>query len=148
LKEREGSATPKGMRERLAEHRKNPACSGCHQLMDPVGFALENYDGVGRWRAVEAPDSKLTVDASGMLPNGLKFEGVDGLEKAILARPEMFVGTLTEKLLTYGLGRGVEAGDAPAVRKILREAAPKKFSFSSIILGIVQSAPFQMRRAS
>jgi len=146
LKENAAAGKPRSIRERLSEHRKNPACSGCHQLMDPVGFALENYDGVGRWREVEVPDSNLAVDSAGALPNGARFDGVAGLEDAILARPEMFVTTLTEKLLTYALGRGIETSDAPAVRQILRQAAPVKFTFSSIILGIVQSPPFGMRR--
>jgi hypothetical protein len=132
------------VRERLAEHRKNPACSGCHQLMDPVGFALENYDAVGRWRTLE--DSK-PIDASGGLPDGSRLAGVTGLEQALLSRPEVFAGTLTEKLLTYALGRGVEPYDAPAVRRILREARAKDFRFSSLVLGIANSTPFQMRRS-
>lgn len=148
LAENSGAASARSIRERLSEHRKNPACSGCHQLMDPVGFALENYDAIGRWREQEVPDSKLAVDAAGALPDGSRFTGIDGLERAILARPEMFLGTLTEKLLVYALGRGVESSDAPYVRKILREAAGQNYKFSSIILGIVQSAPFQMRRSS
>ncbi len=144
LKERSGPSAVRSMRERMAEHRDNPACSGCHQLMDPVGFSLENYDAVGRWRASE--DGK-PVDASGGLPDGSKFEGVAGLEKALLARPEVFAGTLTEKLLTYAVGRGVEAYDAPAVRGVVRGARVKDFKFSSFILGIVNSTPFQMRRS-
>ncbi|HYI92975.1 MAG TPA: DUF1592 domain-containing protein [Bryobacteraceae bacterium] len=132
------------IRERMAEHRKNPACSGCHQLMDPVGFSLENYDAVGRWRTVE--DGK-PIDVAGSLPDGSKFEGATGLQKALLSRPENFATTLTEKLLTYGLGRGVEYYDSPAVRKIVRDARTSNFRFSSFILGIVNSAPFQMRRS-
>jgi hypothetical protein len=131
------------MRERLAAHRDNPACSGCHQLMDPVGFALENYDAVGKWRTAE---EGIPVDVEGGLPDGSKFRGVDGLQAALLKRPEMFVGTVTEKLLTYALGRGIEYYDAPAIRKIVREAGGKNFQFSSIILGIAGSTPFQMRR--
>src|SRR6266705_1737729 len=106
------------MRERMAEHRANPACSGCHQLMDPVGFSLENYDAVGRWRTVEG---STAIDATGGLPDGSKFEGVAGLQQALLRRPELFVTRFTEKLLTYALGRGVEYYDAPAVRRIVRE---------------------------
>ena len=132
------------VRERLIEHRSNPACSGCHSLMDPVGFALENYDAVGRWR--ESEDDQ-PIDASGNFPGGARFEGVSGLEKALLDRPEMFVGTLLEKLLTYSLGRVVEYYDAPAVRKIVRDARPEGFRFSSLILGIAKSKPFQMRRS-
>ncbi|MBS1834680.1 MAG: DUF1592 domain-containing protein [Acidobacteria bacterium] len=131
------------MRERISEHRKNPACSGCHNLIDPVGFTLENYDGVGRWRTTE--DAR-PIDATGGLPDGSKFEGVAGLQQAILARPELFVQTFTEKLLTYGLGRGVEYYDQPAVRKIARGAKQDNYRFSSFILGIVHSTPFQMRR--
>jgi uncharacterized protein DUF1585/uncharacterized protein DUF1588 len=132
------------MRQRLAAHRDNPACSGCHQLMDPVGFSLENYDAVGRWRTVE---QATPIDASGGLPDGSKFEGVGGLQQALLSRPEIFVTTFTDKLLTYALGRGVEYYDAPAVRGVVREARAKDFRFSSVILGIVSSTPFQMRRS-
>ena len=132
------------MRERMAEHRANPACAGCHKLMDPAGFSLENYDAVGRWR--EAAGGK-PIDASGGLPDGSKFEGVAGLEQALLSRPEVFAGTFTEKLLTYALGRGVESYDAPAVRKIVQQARTEDFRFSSFILGIARSAPFQMRRS-
>jgi hypothetical protein len=130
------------VRERLAEHRQNPACSGCHNLMDPVGLSLENFDAVGRWRTSEQGKS---IDASGGLPDGSKFERVSGLERGLLRHPEMFVGTFAEKLFTYALGRGVEYYDAPAVRKIIRDAQAKDFRFSSLILGIVNSAPFQMR---
>jgi hypothetical protein len=130
------------MRERMAEHRSNPACSGCHKLMDPVGFSLENYDAVGRWRTAE---ENKPIDASGGLPDGSKFEGVSGLEQAVLSRPEVFATTFTDKLLTYALGRGVEYYDAPAVRRIVREARAKNFRFSSFIMGIVSSTPFQMR---
>jgi hypothetical protein len=128
----------------MAEHRKNPACSGCHQLMDPVGFSLENYDAVGRWRNV---DGGKPIDVAGSLPDGSKFEGASGLQQALLSRPENFATTLTEKLLTYSLGRGVEHYDAPAIRKIVRDSREKDFRFSSFILGIVNSPPFQMRRS-
>ena len=130
------------VRERLLEHRANPACSGCHNLMDPVGFSLENYDAVGRWRGSEGDQP---IDAAGSLPGGESFVGIGGLEKAILDRPELFVGTLAEKLLTYSLGRVVEHLDAPAVRKIVRDARSEDFRFSSLILGITKSLPFQMR---
>jgi len=143
LKERAGVGQSASMRERMAEHRANPACSGCHQLMDPVGFSMENYDAVGRWRAT---DEGRRVDASGGLPDGSKFEGVRGLQAAVLARPELFVTTLSEKLLTYSIGRGVEDYDAPAIRKVVRDAEVKDYRFSSLILGIVNSTPFQMRR--
>ena len=133
------------MRERLAEHRDNPACSGCHQLMDPVGFSLENYDAVGRWRTAE--DGK-PIDAAGGLPDGSKFDGVGRTPAGAAEAPRDFATTFTEKLLTYALGRGVEYYDAPAVRQIVRASAePADFRFSSFILGIVNSAPFQMRRS-
>jgi hypothetical protein len=144
LKENTGVGKVLSVRERLAEHRKNPACSGCHQLMDPVGFSLENYDAVGRWRTVE---EGKPIDASGSLPDGSKFQGAMGLQEALLRHPENFATTLTEKLLTYGLGRGVEYYDAPSIRKIVREAGNNNYRFSSFILGIVNSTPFQMRRA-
>jgi Protein of unknown function (DUF1592)/Protein of unknown function (DUF1588)/Protein of unknown function (DUF1585)/Protein of unknown function (DUF1595)/Protein of unknown function (DUF1587) len=143
---KENTSIGKGLpvRERLAEHRSNPACSGCHKLMDPVGFSMENYDAVGRWRMLE--ESK-PIDAAGGLPDGSQFSGVSGLEQALLSRPEIFLGTFTEKLLTYALGRGVEYYDAPAVRKVVREARTQDFRFSSFIMGMVKSAPFQMRRS-
>ncbi|AGA25549.1 DUF1592 domain-containing protein [Singulisphaera acidiphila] len=132
------------VRERLAEHRANVACASCHNLMDPVGFSLENYDAVGRWRTVE--EGKPT-DASGGLPDGSQFVGVTGLEHALRNRPELFVGTLAEKLLTFALGRGVESFDAPAIRKIVRDARAEDYRFSSLIMGIATSTPFQMRKS-
>ncbi len=132
------------VRERLAEHRLNAACAGCHRLMDPIGFALENYDAVGRYRTMEEGGP---IDSTGGLADGSRFEGVAGLEKAVLKRPELFVRTMSEKLLTFALGRGVETYDAPAVRKIVREAREKDYRFSSLILGIVKSTPFQMRNS-
>jgi hypothetical protein len=133
------------MRDRLAAHRDSPACAGCHRLMDPVGFALENYDGVGRWRTA---DDDRPIDASGGLFDGSTFRGVSGLQAAILRRPELFVSTMTEKLLTFATGRGVEYYDAAAVRKIVRDAAVSDYKFSSIVIGIVNSTPFRMRNAS
>ena len=133
------------IRERLAEHRKNPTCAGCHRLTDPVGFALENYDAVGRWRTLESGEP---IDASGTLFDGTDFRGVEGLQKAILSRPELFVTTLSEKLLTFALGRGVAYYDAPALRKIVRDAGAQDYRFSSIVMGIVNSTPFRMRKAT
>jgi hypothetical protein len=130
------------MREQVAQHRASPACASCHNLMDPVGFALENFDAVGRWRS---KDEGMPVDASGKLPDGTAFSGASELQRALLSRPELFVSTLTEKLLTYSLGRGVESYDAPAVRKIVRDASKQDYRFSSLVLGIVKSTPFQMR---
>jgi hypothetical protein len=134
------------VRERMAAHRANPVCANCHRTIDPVGFALENFDAVGRWRENEGDSG--AIDVSGALPGIGDVRGVAGLEDALLQRPDLFAATLTEKLLTFALGRGVEYYDAPAVRKILREAQPAGYRFSSLILGIVNSAPFQMRRSS
>jgi len=131
------------IRERLSLHRSSPVCANCHRTIDPVGFALENFDAVGRWRDQEG-DSGL-IDVSGGLPGAGELKGVAGLEEALLRRPELFAGTLTEKLLTFALGRGVEYYDGPAIRKILRDAGPDGYRFSSLILGIVKSVPFQMR---
>ena len=130
------------VRKRLAEHRSNPTCAGCHNLMDPVGLSLEKFDAVGRRRTVE---SGMPIDASGGLPDGSRFADVDGLEAALLRRPELFVGAFAEKLLTYASGRGVEYYDAPAIRAIVRDARSQDFRISSIILGVVKSQPFQMR---
>ena len=132
------------IRERLSEHRANEACASCHDLMDPVGFALENYDAIGRWRTHEQGH---TLDVSGGLPDGQEFVGVDGLEEGLLERPELFVSTFTEKLMTFALGRGVEPFDGPAVRKIVADSAEDNYRMSSIILGIVNSVPFKMRTA-
>ena len=132
------------MRERMAAHRSNPACMGCHKLMDPIGFSLENYDAVGRYRAGEGG---TPIDATGNLPDGVEFKGQSGLKTALSSRPEMFVGTTVEKLLTYATGRGLEAPDQAAVRKIVRDAGKNDYRFSSLIVGVVNSAPFQMRRS-
>ncbi len=133
------------VRERLAEHRKNPTCAGCHRLTDPVGFALENYDAVGRWRTMDAGEP---IDASGTLFDGTDFRGVAGLQKAITRNPDLFVSTLSEKLLTFATGRGVNYYDAPAIRKVVRDARAEDFRFSSIVIGIVNSMPFRMRSAA
>jgi hypothetical protein len=131
------------VRERLSLHRSNAVCASCHRTIDPVGFALENFDAVGRWREQEGDSG--AIDVSGGLPGAGELKGVAGLEEALLRRPELFAATLTEKLLTFGLGRGVEYYDAAAIRQIVREAAEDKYRFSSLILGIVKSVPFQMR---
>jgi hypothetical protein len=132
------------VRARLAEHRVNAACASCHNLMDPIGFSLENFDAIGHWRTLE---DGLPIDATGGLPDGSTFAGVSGLEDGLLKPPDLFVSTLTEKLLTFALGRGVESYDAPAVRKIVREAQANDYRFSSVILGIVNSVPFTMRKS-
>jgi hypothetical protein len=132
------------MRQRLAAHRANAVCASCHTTIDPVGFSLENFDAVGHWRNLEVEDQP--VDATGALPGDKQFRGVDGLEDALLRRPELFATALTENLMIFALGRGMEYYDAPAVRRILRDAEKDGYRFSSIILGIVKSIPFQMRR--
>ena len=142
LKDRNDDGKVLTMRQRVAQHRANAVCASCHNLMDPVGFSLENYDAIGRWRTT---DEGAAVDASGNLPDGTKFVGGAALQKALLRRPEIFVSTLTEKLLTYALGRGVESFDEPSVRKIVRDSANDDYRFSSLILGVVNSMPFQMR---
>jgi hypothetical protein len=134
------------MRERMAQHRNNPSCSACHTMIDPAGFALENFDATGKWRIVD--ESFNPIDASGALPDGRKFDGVAELRAALSARPERFVHTLTEKLLTYGLGRGLEHYDMPAVRKILADAAAGDYRMHAIVTGIVKSYPFQFRAES
>lgn len=132
------------IRERLNEHRANKACASCHDLMDPIGFALENYDAIGRWRTHE---NGHELDVSGSLPDGQNFVGIEGLEESLLERPELFVAAVTEKLMTFALGRGIEPSDGPAIRKIVNEAAEDDYRFSSIIGGIVNSVPFRMSKA-
>jgi mono/diheme cytochrome c family protein len=134
------------MREQLDLHRANAICASCHARMDPIGFALENYDGVGKWRTL---DAGLPIDASGKLPNGTKFTGPAELKKILLtAHRDEFVTTVTEKLLTYALGRGLEAQDAPAVRAILRETAKDSHRLPALIAAVINSKPFQMRKRS
>jgi hypothetical protein len=133
------------MRERMVQHRSNAVCASCHQFMDPVGLSMENFDAVGRWRT--RTEDGMPVDASGGLPSGATFEGMAGLKQALLSHPDLFVNTVTEKLLTYALGRGIEYYDAPAVRGILRDTQNTDYQFSSLILSIVKSTPFQMRRS-
>ena len=130
------------VRKRLAEHRSNAICAACHNLMDPIGLSLEKFDAIGRRRSVE---DGAPIDASGSLPGGSRFEDVDGLEQALMKRPEIFVSTVTEKLLTYALGRGVETYDGPAVRAIVRQARADDYRLSALVLGIAKSSPFQMR---
>jgi mono/diheme cytochrome c family protein len=140
LDEKPGKALT--MRERMEEHRSNPACSGCHKLMDPIGLALENFDGIGRWRT---SDGVARIDASSTLWDGTAIDGPAGLRRAILSRPEQFARTATEMLLTYALGRGLEYTDMPVVRSVVRESADQHYRFSSLVEGIANSAPFQMR---
>jgi mono/diheme cytochrome c family protein len=139
-----GTATvPKTVRAQLELHRSNPACASCHRVIDPVGFALENFDSVGKWRDNGADGSPL--DTSGTLADGTKVDGPGALREAILSRPDAFATLITEKMLTYALGRGLEPGDMPVVRRIEKKAAQNDYRLSSIVMGIVESAPFQMR---
>ena len=132
------------LRERMERHRANPTCAGCHKVMDPIGFALEGFDGIGRVRNTE---DGAAIDTSGTLFNGAKVDGVVGLRQNLVAQPEIFVGVMTEKLLTYALGRGLEYYDMPAVRKVLHDAKNTDYRFSAIVLGIARSTPFQMKEA-
>jgi cytochrome c551/c552 len=142
LKENANATAASSVRGRMEEHRSNPVCAACHKIMDPIGLALENFDGVGQWRTL---DAGVRIDASGQLVDGTPVEGPATLRKALLGRPEAFVGTLTEKLLMYGVGRETRYYDMPVVRTIMRDAARDRYRFSDLVLGIVQSAPFQMR---
>jgi hypothetical protein len=144
LKDKGANGQRQSVRQRLEEHRQNPVCATCHSQMDPLGFALEHFDAVGGWRTRD--DGRTAVDASGALPSGDKFEGLPGLRALLLARKEQFVSTVTERLLGFAVGRGVEYYDRPAVRAILRDAAASDYKWSAIILGVVRSTPFQMRR--
>jgi Protein of unknown function (DUF1585)/Protein of unknown function (DUF1588) len=123
-------------------HRANQPCKGCHQLMDPIGLALENFDGIGRWRL---EDSGTKIDASGQLVDGTPIDGVESLRNALLSRPDAFVQTMTEKLLMYAVGRATRYYDMPAIRTITHEASKNNYRFSSIVTAIVSSEPFQMR---
>lgn len=143
LKENNEGAKPRSVRERMEEHRANPACATCHKIMDPLGFSLENFDAVGRWRV---SDSGAKIDASGQLADGTKVAGPAELRKALLNHPDSFTGTLTEKLMIYALGRGLDYNDAPYVRAIVRDAARNNYRFSTLILGIIKSPEFQMKR--
>ncbi len=140
--ERGPGAAPATVRERLEMHRESPACAGCHAPMDPLGFALENFDAIGRWRTT---DGREPVDARGTMPTGDAFEGLTGLRELLVNDPEPLVRTVTEKLLAYALGRGIEHYDYPAIRRIVRDAAGDGYRWSAIVLGIVDSPPFQMR---
>jgi hypothetical protein len=136
------AAKPRTMKDRMEEHRRNPACANCHRLMDPVGLALENFDGVGTWRV---RDAGVRIDATTQLSDGTSISGVSDLRAALLTRSDVFARTFTENLLTYALGRGLVADDMPAVRAIMRRAAADDYRFSAILDGIVTSMPFRMR---
>jgi len=142
LKDNEAGAKKLSLRERMEEHRVNQPCNGCHKLMDPLGFSLENFDAVGQWRI---NDDGTHIDPSGTLFNGAKVDGPVALRKMLTGNPDVFAKVLTEKLMTYALGRGVEYSDMPTVREILREASRNDYRFASIVLGIVKSTPFEMK---
>jgi len=139
------AGTVLSMRQRMEQHRASPVCASCHAMMDPLGLSLENFDAIGKWRALG--ESSAPIDASGRLPDGTPFEGPSGLREALL-RSDLFVATLTEKMLTYAIGRGLEHYDAPAVRAVLRDAAAQDYRLASLVAGVVKSEPFRMRRAA
>ena len=143
LKERGEGGVALTMRQQMEQHQANPVCSSCHKLMDPIGFAMENFNGIGQWRETEAG---IPIDTTGTLPDGTNIQGVADLRSALLSRPEQLAFTVTEKLLNYALGRGLEYYDYVAIRKILRDSKEGEFRWSDIILGITKSLPFQMRR--
>jgi len=139
-----GTDAPRTLRERMEMHRASATCAGCHKVMDPLGFAMENFDAIGTWRT---RDGGLPLDASGQLADGTKVDGVVALRRALVARSDVFVRTLTEKLMIYALGRGLQSYDMPVVREIARKAEQQDFRFSAIIMGVASSPPFQMRLA-
>jgi hypothetical protein len=144
LKERDNQGKVMSMRALMEQHRANPVCASCHKVMDPLGFALENFDGIGTWRTM---DANAAIDASGALPDGTAFRGLAELRQVLLQkRREEFVLTVTDRLLTYALGRGLEYYDAPIVRSIMRNAAPGGYKLSSLLLGVAKSMPFQMNK--
>jgi len=139
-----GAATQIGiaLRERIEQHRASPACAGCHKIMDPIGLAMENFDAVGRWRTI---DEGVAIDASGQLVDGTPLNGPASLRTALLDRQDVFVAAMTEKLMMYGVGRETKYYDMPAVRAVMRDAAKNRYRFSDLVLGVVKSAPFQMK---
>jgi hypothetical protein len=144
LEDSAGDAShPKTVRDQLEIHRKNPACAQCHRIIDPPGFALEKFNPVGQWR--DAMPDGATIDTGGVMADGTKVDGPAALREAILSRPDAFATVVTERLLTYALGRGVEQSDMPVVRAIVARAARKGYQFDEIVMGIVESVPFQMR---
>lgn len=142
LKDNSENAAPKSLRERMEAHRADAVCAGCHKVMDPIGFSLENFDAIGRWRTA---DDGVTIDPSGTLFTGAKIDGAAALRNMLTSRPETFVSVMTEKLLTYALGRGVEYYDMPTIRKIVRDAGSQDYRFSSLVMGIVKSTPFELK---
>ena len=145
LPDRGEEGEPQSVRQRLERHRENPVCSSCHAPMDPLGFALENFDAIGSWR--DTSEAGEPIDASATMPSGASFDGPAGLRDVLLGRGDSFVRTVTEKLLAYALGRGLEFSDQPSVRQVVQNAADDNYRWSSVIVGIVESAPFQWRRS-
>jgi hypothetical protein len=144
LEENSENGKVRSLRERMEQHRKDTVCAGCHKSMDPIGFALENFDAVGHWRA---NDEAGKIDPSGTLFNGASLDGAVGLRQELVKQKDIFVGVMTEKMLTYALGRGLEHYDMPAVRKIGQNMRTNNYRFSSLVAGIVTSTPFQMKEA-
>jgi len=130
------------LRQRMEQHRANAACASCHRIMDPIGFALENFDHAGKWRAV---DGQTPIDATGVMVDGTRLDGAESLRRALVAKPELFAGVAAEKMLTYALGRALRPQDMPSVRAVTRGAAPGRYTFSSLVLGVVKTSQFQMR---
>jgi hypothetical protein len=130
------------LRQRMEQHRANPACASCHRIMDPLGFALENFDHAGKWRTL---DGATPIDATGLMVDGTRLDGVTTLRQALVSRPDLFAAVAAEKMLTYALGRALRPQDMPAVRAITREAAPGRYKFSSLVAGVVRTPQFQMR---
>jgi hypothetical protein len=144
LKENDEGGEPESLKARMEAHRRSPQCASCHRVMDPLGFALENFDAIGEWRM---KDESGPIDATGQLADGTHVDGPVALRKALLAHSDQFVRTFTEKLMTYALGRGVDYYDMPVVRQIARDAAAQNERFSAVVLGIVRSPGFQMKKA-
>src|SRR5690606_27140586 len=139
----EGASVAQTVRERLERHRDNPACAGCHDVMDPLGLALENFNAIGEWRIRDSDAGNALIDASGQLADGTPLDGINDLRSALVERPDQFAQVFTEKLMMYSIGRGVEAHDMPAVRSIVREAAKDDYRVSAIVKGIIASDQFQ-----
>jgi len=139
-----GGGKPLTLRDAMTQHRANPSCATCHARMDPIGFAMENFDAVGTWREADAGHR---IDASGVFPDGTSFDGIDGLKKVLLKQSDQFVDTVAERLLMYALGRNLQYFDQPAVRAIVREASAGNDTLASLVTGVVKSRPFQMREA-
>jgi hypothetical protein len=135
------------LREQMTLHRASPACAGCHKIMDPIGFALDNFDADGKWRTKQGGEGGVAIDAAVQLHDGQKVSGPVGLRNALLRYSPQFVAMFTEKMMTYALGRGVEHYDMPTIRAIVRDAAKQRHHFSTILMGIVRSPQFQMRVA-